>query len=799
MMTRDTGLRLGARIDAASGNRLPEPLTLEARDLTTHGVIVGMTGSGKTGLGVVLLEEILGSGRPALILDPKGDLANLALLFPDLAPADFRPWVDGAEARREGLTEDELAVRTAERWRAGLADWSLGGDDIGRLRDAVSLRVYTPGSTAGAPIDLIGSLAPPEEADEEAMLAAAEGFVSGLLTLAGLAVDPLTSPEHILLANIVMDAWRQGRSLTLEGLIASVQSPPFRKLGVFEVDQFVPPAERMKLALRLNGLVASPGFAAWRTGDPLDLNTLLWAPDGRPRASIVQLSHLSDVERMFVVTLLLSRTVAWMRGQPGTSDLRALVYIDELFGFAPPTAAPPSKKPLLTLFKQARAHGLGVVVATQNPVDVDYKLMSNAGTWMIGRLTTQRDKARIVEALKSADGSVDVGAWDARIGGLGKRQFLLKQAGSPAPEAFTSRWAMAYLRGPVTRAELGRLSDEVVGRAVSPTAPAPSGKARAPLAADESPVPPKVADGVPVRYVDPAAPWAKEFGIEAGGDRLEAGLAARVHLLFDEDKAGLRHEEVWEAIAFPLGPAFRPEDARPVDFDDRDFGGDAPGQAVYALSPAPIDKPSFFRDAERALADWLYRTRSVAVLHNSTLGLYSRIGEMPESFRDRCMAAAEDGADEEAAKLRKRYETKLKQERDQAARAERRVRELEVDVGSRKQQEMVAGAGELLGMFLGGRRRTRSLSGAASRRSTTRRTEERLRSAEDRLRDELEDVERLESQLAGELEAIWERWQKAVWEVEQVDVTLEKNDIRVDEVGLIWGQVRSGARYPRAT
>ncbi len=785
------GLRIGGRLDPDTGERLPDDdLLLDAEDFTTHGVIVGMTGSGKTGLGIVLLEEVLRSGRPALILDPKGDLANLALLFPELAPGDFRPWVDGAEARREGIGEDELAERTAKRWKGGLADWRLGGSDIAELRSRVSLRVYTPGSTAGAPLDLIGSLEPPADADEEALLDAAEGFVSGLLTLAGLTPDPLTSPEHILLANIVMDAWRAGRTLTLESLIASVQNPPFRKLGVFEVDQFAPPADRTRLALRLNGLVASPGFAAWRTGDPLDLGTLLRAPDGRPRASIVQLSHLSEAERMFVVTLILSRTVAWMRGQPGTSDLRAMVYIDELFGFAPPTAAPPSKKPLLTLFKQARAHGVGLVVATQNPVDVDYKLMSNAGTWMIGRLTTERDKARIVEALKSADGSVDVAAWDARIGGLGKRQFLLKQTGSPAPDAFTSRWAMAYLRGPITRAELSRLPAEVIGETPTRTTPPPAADAPAtpPLADDESTVPPRVADGVPVWYVDPSAPWAPALKGEADGAhrRLEAGVAARVHLLFDEDRADLRHEETWEAIVHPLGQAFRADDARAVDFDDRDFSTEAPDGARYLLPSAPVHQASFFRDAERALADWLYRNRAVSVLHNEALGLYSRIGESAESFRDRCMAAAEDAADAEAATLRARYESKLRTQRDQAARAERRVRELEVDVESRRQQELVAGAGDLLGMFLGGRRRTRSLSGVASRRSTTRRTAERLHSAEDRLRDELEDVEELEAELARDLEAIWERWKEAVWQVAQVDVTLEKNDIRVESVGLIW-------------
>lgn len=792
------GLHLGARLDPGSGERTDESLRLPSEDLTTHGVIVGMTGSGKTGLGMVLLEEILGSGRPALLIDPKGDLADLALLFPGLSTEEFRPWVDPAEAAREGVSQDELASRTAERWRSGLAGWGLAGEDIRRLKEGVSLRVYTPGSTAGAPLNLVGSLGAPRGADEETRRDAAEELVSGLLTLAGMEADPLTSPEHILLANLVEHAWREGRDLELEALIAGVQSPPFRKLGVFEVDTFLPPAARMKLALRLNGLVASPSFATWRAGDPLDMDTLLRAPDGRPRASVVQLAHLSESERMFVVTLLLSRAVSWMRGQPGTSGLRALVYIDELFGYAPPTAQPPSKKPLLTLFKQARAHGLGVVVSTQNPVDVDYKLMSNAGTWMVGRLQTERDKARILEALQAADGRVDVAAWDARIGGLGKRRFLVKQTRSAEPTLFTTRWAMAYLRGPITRAELAKLPAEVVGEGAAPGTTTPTAAppeeagprpvaASAPIASDETPVPPQVAEGVPARWVDPAAPWAVELGLGRGKGRLQAGLAARVHLLFDEDRVGLRHEEVWEAIAWPLAETFRPEDARAVDYDDRDLGEAPPADVRYVLPRAPIERTSFFRDAESALVDHLYRNRTLTLLRNSELKLVSRVDESAEAFRERCRRAASDLADREAAGLRDRYQKKLETQRDQARRAERRVKELEVDVSSRRQQEVVAGAGQLLSMFLGGRRRATSLSSIASRRSTTRRTEERLTSAEARLRDELEDVQELEDELQRDLEAIVRSAAEAADKVEELPVRLEKGDIRVEELALIWG------------
>ena len=787
-------LHLGARLDPESGKRLDEAVLLPPGALTTHGVIVGMTGSGKTGLGIVLLEEILSSGRPALILDPKGDLANLLLLFPELRPADFEPWVDPAEARREGISVGALAEATANRWKKGLASWGIDGSRISRLRDAVDLRVYTPGSSAGAPLDLVGSMQAPADADEEARRDAAEGLVSGLLTLADLESDPLTSPAHILLANLVEHAWQAGRPLDLETLIGQVQIPPFRKLGVFEVDSFMPPPERTKLALRLNGLVASPSFASWRQGDPLDVDRLLRAPDGRPRASIVQLAHLSDPERMFVVTLLLSRMVAWMRGQAGTSDLRALVYIDELFGFAPPTATPPSKKPLLTLFKQARAHGLGVVVSTQNPVDMDYKLMSNAGTWMVGRLQTERDKARIIEALQTADGSVDVRAWDARIGDLGKRQFLLKRTRSPEPTLFTSRWAMAYLRGPITRAELASLPAEAIRPAAGEDAPAPRGPDGTPepsgaVADDETPLAPAVADGVRVKYLDASAPWAEQLGISASGTRLAAGLATRVRLLFDDERASLRHEEEWESVSFPLGTPFLPDEARSVDYDARDFVEDPPVGARYVLTDVPLDERSFFRSAEKALADWLYGNRTLKMLRNRTLKLYSRADEDRERFGARCLEAAEERADGDVAKLRESFERRLDTAKEQADRAGRRVRELEVDASSRRNQEVVAGAGELIGMFLGGRRRTRSLSGVASRRAQTRRTQERLRSAEDKLRDELEDIDELEDQLADKLEEIWDRWRDVAQSIEEVDIALEKSDIRVEETILFWAPV----------
>ena len=547
-----------------------EPLAVESDDLTTHGVIVGMTGSGKTGLGVVVLEETLLAGVPALILDPKGDMGNLLLTFPDLAPADFRPWVSEDDARAARLSVDELATKTAADWEAGLKVHGIGPDRIRALRDAAEATIYTPGSEAGVPLNVVGSLqAPPLswETEAETLRDEIEGTVMSLLALVGIEADPLASREFVLLSNLLENAWRAGRDLDLATLIGEVQSPPLRKLGVFDIDSFFPPKERTALALRLNGLLASPAFAAWGKGVPLDIGALLRTPAGKPRAAIVYLAHLSEEERQFAVTLVLSKLVTWMRAQPGTSDLRALVYMDEVFGFAPPTAAPPAKKPILTIFKQARAFGVGMVLATQNPVDLDYKAMSNAGTWMVGRLQTDNDKARVLDGLKSAAGGADLAALDAAIGGLGKREFMLVSAKSSEPLVFATRWAMSYLRGPLTRDQVALLI-----RDLAVPVPAPEPADAPPPATGATPVAPPVAAGIQVAYLDVAAPWAARLNAAAGGGRLRAYLAARVSIRFDDAKAAVDAREEYEALYGPLDEGLDLERETVVDFDDRDFG-----------------------------------------------------------------------------------------------------------------------------------------------------------------------------------------------------------------------------------
>jgi hypothetical protein len=458
METKPGQLYLGSFLDE-QGERA-EDLIYDSADLTTHGVIVGMTGSGKTGLAVDLLEEALLSGIPALIIDPKGDMTNLLLNFPELRPVDFRPWIDESIARRENVSPEALAEKTAADWREGLKSWGLGPERMKELQARTSLKIYTPGSSAGYPLNVLGSLRAPDTSDTEAIRDEIEGFVTSLLVLAGVKSDPISGPEHILLATVIEHAWAEKRDLDLATLIQLAMTPPFRKLGVFEVDDFIPVKDRNTLAMRLNGLVASPSFAAWRSGEYLDFRSILLSDGPGPaKGAIFYLAHLSEVERQFFVTLLLSKLWTFIRGLYGSSDLRALIYMDEIAGFCPPSAEPPSKKPIMTIAKQARAFGYGMVLTTQNPMDFDYKVMSNAGTWVIGRLQTERDKARILEALASAAGGVDIEALDRQISGLDKRQFVLHST-KRAPRRFTSRWAMSYLAGPLSKRQVDELTPD---------------------------------------------------------------------------------------------------------------------------------------------------------------------------------------------------------------------------------------------------------------------------------------------------------------------------------------------------
>ncbi|MBX3231537.1 MAG: DUF87 domain-containing protein [Labilithrix sp.] len=622
-----------------------QPFLYDARHLTTHGVVIGMTGSGKTGLSIGLLEEAAIDGIPAIVVDPKGDLGNLLLTFPSLAQADFAPWAPhGSDPAAE-----------AQRWKEGLAAWGQDGARIERLRAAADVTIYTPGSRAGRPISIAGSLAlpsPEERADGEGMTERVAQVATSLLGLVGVQAEPGKSREHVLVATILHRAWAAGESLDLAGLVLRIQDPPFDKLGVLGLESFFPKKERFELAVAYNALLASPGFDAWLEGAPLDVGRLLWTKEGRPRIAILSIAHLGDADRMFFVSLLLGQLVAWMRAQPGTPSLRALFFMDEVVGYFPPVAMPPSKRPLLTLLKQARAFGLGIVLATQNPVDLDYKGLANAGTWIIGRLQTERDKARVLDGLEGAQSSFDRGAMDKLLSSLGKRQFLVHDVHAPSPAVIESRWTLSYLRGPLTKEEIKRLAGP---------APALPVTAAMPVRADDGGARPVVPPGVQEVFFPTTQPGALYRPMVIG--------AARVH--FEDAKTGLDFtREVMFTTPIADGPV-------PVRWEDakwaggialRDLASDPVPGARFAAPPGGALDAKSYAKWSTELASWLARTQGIARLKSKEHKVMSAPNEDERAFRARLALLARERRDAEIADVREKYGKKLETLQDRIRR-----------------------------------------------------------------------------------------------------------------------------------
>ena len=686
-----------------------------------------------------------------------------------------------------------MAAETAKLWKSGLESHGIDADRMRELEQAADVTIYTPGSAAGVGLNVLGSMKAPDldwSTEGEVIRDEISSFVSSLLVLAGIESDPVSGREHILLSTIMEHFWKEGRDLDLATLVGQTPRPPFRKLGVFDLDTFFPENERKDLALRLNGLLASPSFASWLEGRPLDIEEMIGGD--RPKAAIVYMSHLSDDERQFLVTLILGKTVTWIRSQPGTSELRALIYMDEVFGFAPPTKEPPSKTPILTILKQARAHGVGMVLATQNPVDLDYKAMSNAGTWMIGRLQTENDKKRILEGLASATGEIDIDLLDRQISNLDKRQFVLHSTKSSAPRLFGTRWAMSYLAGPLTRDQVTRLMDEQRGSEPASEVAGPSGRAgvsmpqRTETAENTVPVAPEVADGITVAFLDPAAAWAGEVAADPTGSVFEPAAAATVQLLYDETKADLNHNETYEAVIYPLDGVIDMSDIIAIDHDDRDFTTTQPGGATFRIPDQRLDTKTFWNGVETDLKNHLVANRPMTIWHNEPLKLYSRVGEAEEDFKQRCSSAAEEAADAELAKLRSRFQTKIDRVREQMATAQTRYQEADAVAAAKSQESVLGTAGDLLGAFLGGKSGSTALNKAASRRTATARAQAKAESEAARYHAKAAELDELEQELADEVNEIVSRHEDLVAEVETMDVSLEKTDIRVVDLKLVW-------------
>ena len=796
---------LGKEFDPAA-NAIKDDLVLyDAKDLTTHAVCVGMTGSGKTGLCLSLLEEAAIDGVPAICIDPKGDLGNLMLAFPELRPADFQPWVDPSDATRKGLTVEELAAKTADTWRKGLAEWQQEPARIARLRDAVDINIYTPGAETGLPLSVLRSFAPPPAellADSAALRDRVGAVVSGLLSLLGRDADPIQSRDHILLANILDTTWRSGQSLDMAGLINAVQKPPFDKVGAFDLDTFFPPKDRLGLAMAINNLLASPGFATWMKGEPLDAQRLLYTPEGKPRLSIISIGHLSDTERMFIVTLVLNEVISWMRNQSGTSSLRAILYMDEIFGYFPPTANPPSKIPMLTLLKQARAFGLGCVLATQNPVDLDYKGLANCGTWLIGRLQTERDKARVIEGLESAlagTGSMDRSTLDKLMSALTQRVFLMRNVHQDAPYLMKSRWALSFLRGPLTGPEITRVMAGKRG-AAAPASTSTASPSAAPAATSAA---------APVT-ARPAIPGdVTEYFLEGRSGQTVAEYRPMVmglaKLHFVDAKLGL---DQWDTTAWlaPLG-----DDGKSVDWAAGSAHPDLKARlskspatgAAFADLPGAAMRAANYTAWGKSLTSHLYEQTRAEVFFCDAIKLASAPGEDEAQFRVRLAQSLREKRDEAVEALRRKVAPKLATLQDRVARAEDKVQREQAQLSQQKMNTAVSVGAGILGALFG--RKAVSV-GTIGRASSAARSASRIgRESQDVARaDESLEVVRqrladLQAESESEIAALAASFEGEAVALREVSVTPRKSDIAVGQVALVWAPFRKdGDGFPVA-
>ena len=767
---------LGKQYDMDRRERTEQHLLYDSRDLCTHAVVVGMTGSGKTGLCIDLLEEAAMDNIPAIVIDPKGDISNLLLTFPELSAEEFLPWIDEGQADRKGLSNEEFATAEADKWKKGLAGWGQDGDRIKRMREKVEMRIYTPGSNSGRPLNILKSFAAPAPEivnQTDSLNERISAAVSGLLGLIGIDADPINSSEHILISKILDHYWKQQQDLDLASLIQQILDPPFERFGILELEDFFSKKDRQALAMTLNNLLASPSFSSWMQGEPIDIKSMLHTDSGKPCISIISIAHLSENERMFFVTLVLNEMVTWMRSQAGTSSLRAILYMDEVFGYFPPSKNPPSKQPMLTLLKQARAYGLGCVLATQNPVDLDYKGLSNAGTWFLGRLQTERDKMRVLEGLEGASthagSSFDRGQMEKTLAGLGSRVFLMNNVHEDHPVIFETRWAMSYLRGPLTRKQLQKLtqqhtpvsSDDSQVKTESPATSSPP-KLSGPTV-QQSPtlaaaqIQAMIPSSIPQLIVQPSSTVKPsdrvvyEPGLLATGRLHYVRASYKIDQWLDRSlltfiQAGEMPNEVWEKSQLVSTPL----NTNPESVDE-----------LTLSTPAPdLQASKNYTQWKKSLVDFLYQKHELKLWKCEELKQYSNAEETLGEFKVRIEQMASEHRDGEVDKLRQKHEKRFATLEGKIKRAEEKV-EIQTEQYEQSRTSLMTTLGTTLVGVLMGRRSTRNASSSVRSYSRSSKEKSDIRRAEDKLKElesEIktlnqefeEDVNRLSSKLAIE-------------------------------------------------
>jgi len=789
---------LGKEFDMKNGSLTDKLVMYDSRDLTTHAVCIGMTGSGKTGLCIDILEEAAIDNIPAIIIDPKGDITNLLLTFPELTKENFYPWVDPDEANRKGVSVEDYAAQQAETWKKGLADWGQDENRIKMLRENVDFVIYTPGSEAGVPVSILHSFDAPLiswEDESELIREQIQGIVSGILGLIGVEADPINSREHILLSNIFEYFWSKNQNLDIAKLILSIQDPPFRTLGVFEIDTFFPSKDRMTLSMRLNSLIASPSFKNWLEGHPLDISEFITNKDGKTRHSIFYIAHLSESERMFFVTLIFNQIISWMRKQSGTNSLRTLVYMDEIFGYFPPVSNPPSKKPLLTLLKQARAFGVGVILATQNPVDLDYKGLTNTGTWFIGRLQTERDKMRLLEGLdtisSSSNESLNKEQIDKLISNLGKRVFILHSVHAKAPVIFQTRWAMSYLRGPMTKNQVKlimkdraqefkvsstakSLSPEISSYKVTGDPPTISGEIQQvflPLIKSSSLATQEIKNRYP-----------KEISFEEPSLIYTPGVIGKAVIHF-QDKNMESREDQERTLILSTSEFINWEKSQEIKISN--FLSIPEGKAKFSEIPSNLNDIKDFNELKKSFTDFLFYNSNFKLYHSPLLKIYSKPNESKADFILKLNQMARERRDDEVDKIEQKYAKEFEKLKDKLDKSQEVLMKKQASASSLKQEALLSAGESVVGMFMG-RRSTRSASKAMNKYQKSKTVSADIDKAEKDIVSINKEMESLENELKVQIEIIKQRREKEINEVKEVVIQSKKSDIEIKMVSLVW-------------
>lgn len=788
---------LGRGYDLGKKELQDDLVMYDSKDLVTHGVVLGMTGSGKTGLCLALLEEAAMDGVPLIAIDPKGDIGNALLTFPNLSAEEFKPWVNTDDARRKGISVDDFATQQSDLWKKGLGDWGQSADRIKKLRETVDMAIYTPGSNAGLPVSILSSLDCPSAEvmdDAETLADRIESTVSSMLGLMDIEADPVQSPEHILLSNIVAHCWKKGQNVSLENLVRHIQQPPIRKVGVVDIESFFPEAKRTALAMKLNNLIASPGFATWLEGEPLNIQRMYYTPEGKPRITIFNIAHLSDTERMFFVSLLLNQLLGWMRAQQGTTSLRALFYMDEIYGYLPPSAMPPSKKPMMILLKQARAFGLGILLATQNPVDLDYKALANIGTWWIGRLQTERDKARLLDGLEGAmsgNTKFDRKEMEVAISGLGNRVFLMNNVHEDGPVIFHVRWIMSYLSGPLAREQVKRLMDPIRPAKTAAAASEddgflPPGSSSAP-AADRNTIKPKLPEGTAEFFI------ASE--ISADSLCYVPAILRSANVNFDDAKRRITGQSrvtlvnpidinnqrvLWDKFV-----------EIPKDVDLSKWGHEATEGAEFTELPGAAMKSSTYTSIKKDYTDWVYANHTLEVSYSPLLEAYSNPGEKVDEFKARIAQTARELRDKAIEELREKTTKALKSIEDKATKAQAKVETQKAQASSAKLSAAVSIGTSILGAFLGRKSGLGAVSSlmkgsTVTTASRVMREGQEAAAAEAELKSLEQDIADLNKTLEDETQKIRDQYDPATLALETFKLTPTKTKIQADEIGILW-------------